>query len=644
MNIWICYKRNRFYVISILLTFVFILTFLKREKDITFVDITKPETNISAKKTVQVSRLRNLGKKIHCKIPKLELWPKDIKKNGFKFEPVVCDSPESEWFIIRDRKIIFTTTAKTHILNNNVSCELRIIDTKEYLEGNSKFKGRVYDIKTYKNIENGMQIPSDIFSIHCSQGSNYVFENLYLTIKPNRNIISNPPKSDLSSEEPKWNILIWCFDSLSRLSWQRFLPKTVEAFKEIGGVWFERSNTIGYGTVGSFLPLLTGKHERELHQAVRGKKGARSIDDYPWIWKDLKGQNYSTLFADTGSFNWKHVGFNATPTDHYARPFFLAIKHHKKKHKKYCLKSKLRLEILQNYIEEYWDTYNKNPKMALVNYEEMSHDNFGDISGADKAQAEWLHRMTKSKRLENTIFILMSDHGARFGRIRKMKQSQWEILNPYYGIRLPDNFKKLHPIESNNLERNKDVLVTTLDIYATFSHIIRFVTNDKVKLRIHKRSASLLSSLPKNRTCAAANIHKKFCMCDRFKAISVTDTIVEHLTEVIIANITNSLKPIRQHCKPVKIKRILEAYKVQNNNGRKTGNKTVKEVYKVNFMVGAFYGQYESIVSATFDISRTAILNIEIQEVNRLDRYGSQAVCVERDYPELALFCYCIHQ
>lgn len=583
-----------------------------------------------------------------CKIPKLDIWPKDIRKINLNVSPLDCEHKSSEWFVIRDKKIYFTPHAKYYISKQKTTCELRVIDVKEYLEINSYFKNRLYDIKKLHNLTDGFNVPSDVFSIHCiNDNSNaYVFENVYLTIKPlPQQITKNKPLVSRSrfykqSIEPKYNILIWCFDSVSKLSWKRFLPETVKTFQEIGGIWFNQFNILGYGTTETFIPMLTGKVPSQLHQAVRGKKNARYINDYPWVWHDLKTENYSTLFADGGSFNWKYVGFEKPPTDHYARPFFLAAKREKNKHQKYCLKSKPRLSMLHDYVIEFWKYYQEHPKFALINYEEMSHDYFSDIKLADKIQSDWLHKLLKLDMLNNTILILMSDHGGRHGPVRRMKQSGWEIINPYLGIRLSESFLKLHPKVGKILEANKNLLVTPLDIHKTLKDVLRFSSEGRINLKSHDKSLSLFSPIPRNRTCKEAIIRDKLCFCDNYATLNINDNLVQLIVKIIETKTIKLIEPIKEKCKKFKIIKINEAYKIIKKRKTYQNYLNQKVMFKIKFTVDYFNGTYESHSTVTYS-KKMNMPSIIVDEINRLDRYGSQADCVEREYPSLALFCFC---
>ena len=68
--------------------------------------------------------------------------------------------------------------------------------------------------------------------------------------------------------------------------------------EELGAAVFSGYNVLGDGTPQALLPLLTGLTETELPEARKGFDGAQSVDDHPWIWRQLKDAGYVTQWAE----------------------------------------------------------------------------------------------------------------------------------------------------------------------------------------------------------------------------------------------------------------------------------------------------------------------------------------------------------
>jgi len=101
--------------------------------------------------------------------------------------------------------------------------------------------------------------------------------------------------SRLPQTATRLNILIFGFDSVSRLTWMRNLPRSYEYLvDQLGATVLRGYNVLGDGTPQALLPLLTGKKEQELPEARRGFPGATTVDRHPWIWNELRRVGYVT--------------------------------------------------------------------------------------------------------------------------------------------------------------------------------------------------------------------------------------------------------------------------------------------------------------------------------------------------------------
>jgi len=101
--------------------------------------------------------------------------------------------------------------------------------------------------------------------------------------------------SHLSPTAARLNILLFGFDSVSRLTWMRNLPRSYQYIvDELRATVLRGYNVVGDGTPQALLPILTGKSEQELPEARRGFTGATTVDEHPWIWNTLRRVGYVT--------------------------------------------------------------------------------------------------------------------------------------------------------------------------------------------------------------------------------------------------------------------------------------------------------------------------------------------------------------
>lgn len=144
-------------------------------------------------------------------------------------------------------------------------------------------------------------------------------------------------------ETLKLNVLILGFDSLSRNTFIRLLPKSYTFLKDqLHSLVLEGYNVVGDGTPQALIPFLTGKIELELPE-TRKRMGykANFVDVYPMIWKNFKKHGYVTSFMEDvqhiGTFTYRLKGFKEQPTDHYMRTYYVAASPFFKYSKKFCM-------------------------------------------------------------------------------------------------------------------------------------------------------------------------------------------------------------------------------------------------------------------------------------------------------------------
>ena len=95
------------------------------------------------------------------------------------------------------------------------------------------------------------------------------------------------------------------------------------------------------------------------------------------------------------------------------------------------------------------------------------------FQAVDKDLVELFNDLNKSGSLNNTLLILMSDHGHRFTTVRDTLQGKMEERMPLLSLLLPPWFGQTFPTARSNLEKNKKRLTTPLDIHATLKHLLR---------------------------------------------------------------------------------------------------------------------------------------------------------------------------
>lgn len=221
------------------------------------------------------------------------------------------------------------------------------------------------------------------------------------------------------STRPLFNVLIFGFDSLSRLALMRKMPKTYEYLtEELGGDVLEGYNIVGDGTPQALIPLLTGFTELELPETRRRKKNSEYVNVYPMIWKEYEKYGYVTAFNEDvpniGTFSYRLNGFNEQPTDHYQRLYYLAIEDDLRTYKRLCVGAKKRHQVMLDYTKFFMRKHEGRPRFVFSFHGELSHDSINLIGLADDDVKQWMREMKLSGLLDDTILVFMSDHGNRF--------------------------------------------------------------------------------------------------------------------------------------------------------------------------------------------------------------------------------------
>lgn len=146
-------------------------------------------------------------------------------------------------------------------------------------------------LSKYEKLSDSQIISHDVIEVNCSEKENKkqnLYNNLHVQID-NRIHLKEKIKTNSNDQCKPLNILLLSFDSISRVSWFRRLPKTTEyLIKKMKTTVLYGHNIIGDGTPACMIPVLTGKTEEELPSTLKSDPNGQYVDQaYPFIWKDL---------------------------------------------------------------------------------------------------------------------------------------------------------------------------------------------------------------------------------------------------------------------------------------------------------------------------------------------------------------------
>ncbi|CAH0697873.1 unnamed protein product [Spodoptera exigua] len=284
-----------------------------------------------------------------------------------------------------------------------------------------------------------------------------------------RNITLTP---DSNKNEP-YNVVILCLESVSHNGFIRNMKKSYKYLKEkMNATILNGYNIANDGTTGALYPLFTGKSENDLKEM--NEFGMRRDNPSYFIFNQLKPLGYRTAyFDDTGLIATPYqFRFTYPPADHYLRPYSLA-RRNGKPHRSlshHCIESAPQYQMLMHFVKECLLLDGKKFIFSLI--DDLSSENFTFVPSADDSLLDFLQTMTARRVLEDTLLIVMGDHGPRFSPIRSTHQGMLEERLPLMAIILPHKLIKARPLALKALVNNKDVLTTPLDIFTTILDVL----------------------------------------------------------------------------------------------------------------------------------------------------------------------------
>ncbi|XP_030370920.1 uncharacterized protein LOC115621412 isoform X2 [Scaptodrosophila lebanonensis] len=449
------------------------------------------------------------------------------------------------------------------------------------------------------------------------------------------------PRNNKPEKSKKPSVLLWGIDSLSRINFQRTMPLTYKYLRE--QLWFELQgySKIGVNTYPNLMALLTG-YNNSLSTKCYKSKIFDSLDTCHLIWKDYKQEGFVTAYAEDwakfATFNHPQKGFLKPPTDYYLRPFVMAIEKTLKSETKsgipYCLGRRHYAEYIYDYAIDFTKIFKSQPSFGLFWTNSFSHNSFSLPSSMDKRTVEYMRTLEKNGIMENSIILFFSDHGMRFGPLRKLKSGFLEERMPNMYIWLPKWFRKQYASFARALELNRNRLTSNYDIYATLQHILKLNTSaaDLPRADGCPDCHSIFFEMPENRTCSDAGISEHWCTCNMYEESKTIDAVVKRLTSQLVEATNEYLvaRNLTDVCSKLTLHKIVSA--------------ETKEQLDANSNFMAYRVQYEAnpkkaLFEATTRWNRqTEHIDIDVNDISRISQYENEPKCVK----DMVAKKYCI--
>ena len=312
--------------------------------------------------------------------------------------------------------------------------------------------------------------------------------------------------SSFSKNSLPLNVLILALDSTSNANFLRKMPHTLKWLRTQMRSYIMRGYSIvGDATTPALTALLTGNHAYDLPEGRRGYEGSEPIDRWPWISKQYESQGYVTLYAEDdppmSTFNLRLNGFVTPPYHHFMRPFWLAIESEGLRDEPgICSRDMSLANYTMEYLLSFFEAYKDTPKFAMGFLSYLTHAHPNHLSYGDFDVLYLLSEMKSRGYLDNTLLVILGDHGSRNDDVRSTMQGKLEERLPWLSISVPDWLESRYPEVTAALANNENIISSPFDLHTTFRHILTYPDMPENT----KTYRSFLTNMSRDRACKDA--------------------------------------------------------------------------------------------------------------------------------------------
>ena len=281
---------------------------------------------------------------------------------------------------------------------------------------------------------------------------------------------------------------------------------------------------------------------------------------------------------------------------------------------------------------------------------DLTHNEFNSAERIENVLVDFMKEFKNKGYLNDTLLIVMGDHGWRFGDFRQTVQGKLEERLPFFTMTLPRWFKQKYPQIHKNLKTNTQRLTSWYDVYATLNHLLTYPKEPQGL----PHGRSLLNEIPAVRSCKDANIPSHWCPCLQWTAVDQQHNHVQHavLETVRYINDLNSNEPLAaKHCTQLMLGEVKHSEVETPSNevmmffeSGKDGYDPINSYnpgakdqcnYQITFQTLPNNGIFEATV--TFVEGQFHVKG----SVSRINAYGDQPKCIATILPHLRKYCLC---
>ncbi|XP_047502022.1 uncharacterized protein LOC125047697 [Penaeus chinensis] len=446
-----------------------------------------------------------------------------------------------------------------------------------------------------------------------------------------------------SAQPDKLSVMVVGIDSLSRFNMIRHMTETYRyAMQELEALDFRGYNKQGANTLPNTIAYLLGMTRDKFDATEFGpddRGGFRS--EFPVIWKDFANEGYVTAYGDDVAGS---QFFNPHDVEYFQRGAFAVSQ----KHIAHfipnlgfsyapCQGSKMSPSVIYDYALDVARSVKDVPYFGFYWTCAITHDMLKMTKVIDQPVKTLLQTLKEEGILNHTVLFLVSDHGARYGKLRNTYLGNLEVNLPAFMAIFPPWFKSLYPKPWRNLVTNTRRLVSNFDFHQTLHDLAsRDYILNKVKPVEANHGQSLFREVPETRTCADVSIPQHLCACERYDNVSLDDPLVEAAAKFTVDYLNEGLAKFPD-CVQLHFDKVLSARVSSGNNvTRPSAAKQLVTVFLLVLQTQPASATLESLVRfADGDLH-------VVGEVQRTNRYGNQSHCVDDEI--FRQYCFCRDQ
>ncbi|GBL97188.1 hypothetical protein AVEN_144622-1 [Araneus ventricosus] len=588
-----------------------------------------------------------------CNIPRLDPWDPTIRDLIELQDPYVC--PGLPVFLkshpggsITFNKTILETYY--NITSEELVCYYQPIYRKH--EEESSVREDSYTYGNVTKLDFGVPLNEDYVGTSCNiKGKTY---EQFLPLVPLKEDVEKE-RNSIVPPNPALNVILIGIDSVSKLNFLRHFPRT-HAFLNEKLKPFEMNGytKVGDNTFPNLVPMLTGQFvEYWWNETVMD---TMFFDNIGLIWKEFAKRGYRTFYAEdypfAGTFNYSKRGFYHPPTDYYFRPLALALEMWKftsKQTKLFCLNSQIEFDVIYDYLKVYAQTMDTRPFFGFAMVSTITHDVLNYAGWADEPTERLLEGLYSTGVLNNTLLVLFSDHGLRYGKICNTYIGKFEARLPLMYIHVPKWFLDQNPGIAENMQINQDRLMTLFDVHATMVHLLDFKKN-RTQRAMDSLGNSLFEEISPYRTCSDAKIQPHFCPCQTFDSVVISSPEAINASQAVVDDINSKLQPYGGVCEVLEVDTIMDARVGKVDEYMLKYLKTENEVINKTIYIGKGVPTLDDYMITLVTKPGGAVFEGSVRHnpkddsygvlgISRISMYGNTSWCI--DSQKMKIFCYC---